>query len=334
MNRVAAVFSVLAALLLSACGNPNQRLDEYLFYDGPQFKLKLVRFYRNVPFDQLGERAVVMCRSNSTADIPSQFPEDTGWRMLGSGDARGSHDAREAARGVTPAYEVLDEHTLVSMLKVFNISFDACGHFINWDPSRLPDSMIDPVEKPDTCAPTGLADCRYLDFEDARMPRYRQVRVEGPGRVSFTVSSRAFRDIAQLHVQTLDNGAVWHVDVEGAGDIRDRLNPGVLRSLPVSSLDAGLEAASLSDWLAGLLPPGGMVIWPDASVVCGARRCASIHFNDSAGNSGVLSLVVASGKDGQLAQAGFESAVYRAGETDARFSSLAGLQKALRAGAT
>ena len=60
---------VILCSLLAACGNPNQRLDEYVFYDGPEFKLKVVRSYRNIPFNYLGEHAVVMCQS----EIPQNF---------------------------------------------------------------------------------------------------------------------------------------------------------------------------------------------------------------------------------------------------------------------
>ena len=63
-------------ILLVACGNPNQRLDEYVFYDGSQFRLKVVRYYRNIPFNQLGEHAVVMCRSENTTQFPAHAQQD------------------------------------------------------------------------------------------------------------------------------------------------------------------------------------------------------------------------------------------------------------------
>ena len=68
MKKVARYFGLLFLFTLLACGEPNQRLDEYEFFQGPQFRLKVVRYYRNIPFNYLGEYAVVMCQSENTAD--------------------------------------------------------------------------------------------------------------------------------------------------------------------------------------------------------------------------------------------------------------------------
>ncbi len=343
------VWIVSLCVLLAGCGNPNQRLDEYVFYDGPQFRLKVVRFYRNVPFDQLGERAIVMCKSANTADFPATDPQDAGWRVLGSVHAQGSNNAREAAVGVKDNYEVFDEHTLIGKMTVLNISFDACGHFINWDPSRLPAAMIDPLEKPDSCAPNGPADCRYLDFEGNRTPRYEQIRVAGKGQVSFTVSSPAFRDVELLHIQTRNNGAVWHVQTVGektpgtsgppssARGEADRLEAETVASLSVSLLENGAEDVSLMGWLESALPPGSMVIWSGSPVTCGNRhepdrqtssaRCAEIRFTDSGGNSGTLYIAMGRGSKNEPANVSFHSAVYRSGDESRVAGSLAALRE-------
>ena len=208
--------------LLAACGEPNQRLDEYIFYDGPQFSLKVVRYYRNIPFNYLGEHAVVMCRSENTAKFQAPDPQDAGWRVLGAGGGQGSRDARQAALRMEDDYEVFDDRTLIAKTHVFNISFDACGHFINWDPSRLPQAMIDPVEKPDSCVPNGPVDCRHYDFQGDRAPRYEQISTAAKGQVGFTVRSKTFKGVESLRVQTSNNGAVWHVKTVGLGKVNCR----------------------------------------------------------------------------------------------------------------
>lgn len=324
MKKILHLVSTLTlCILLLACGNPNQRLDEYVFYDGPQFRLKVVRFYRNIPFDKLGEHAVVMCQSENTAEFPAPDPEDAGWRILGSEDVQGSNTAKEAALGVKDDYEVLDDHTLIGKMKVFNISFDACGHFVNWDPSRLPQAMLNPREKPDSCAPNGPADCRYYDFEDDRTPHYEQIRVAGKGRVSFTVSSPTFRGVERLGVQTRNNGDVWHVETAGA----DRQGPevDVIRSLSMSLLESGMEDISLLDWLESVLPPGSIVIWPDVPVPCGDRRCAEIRFNDIEGNSGALYIAMNMDAENGPGKVSFHSAVYGSGNESRTVKSLTDL---------
>jgi len=322
---------VTLAVLLMACGNPNQRLDEYVFYDGPQFRLKVVRFYRNIPFDTLGEHAVVMCQSENTAKFPAPDPQDAGWRLLGSADARGSNNAREAVPGVKGDYDVFDDHTLVGKMNVFNISFDACGHFINWDPSRLPQAMINPLEKPDSCAPNGQADCRYYDFKGDRKPHYEKIRVAGKGQVSFTASSPTFRGVELLRVQTRNNGAVWHVEPAGFADKR-RLKPDTVRSLSISLPGNGRGGISLMDWFESVLPAGSMVIWPDASVTCGDQQCAEISFNDTEGNSGTLYIAMNMDSENRQGEVIFHSGVYRSGKESRPVRSLAGLRESLATG--
>jgi len=331
---------IILCSLLAACGNPNQRLDEYVFYDGPEFKLKVVRSYRNIPFNYLGEHAVVMCQSENTAEFPAHDQQDAGWRMLGSGSGQGSKNAEEAAAAVKNDYQVLDEHTLIAKTSVFNISFDACGHFINWDPSRLPPSMMNPVQKPDSCAPNGPVDCRYYDFEGERAPRYEQIRVTGKGQVGFTASSKTFKGVTLLSVQTSNNGAVWHV--ETAVSDKQGLTPGTIRSLSVQSLEKELDNTSLVSWFETVLPPRSVVIWPGVLSRCGERRdtgeqtsstpCAEIHFNDIEGNSGTLYIVMDMGSEGSPGKVSFHSGVYNSGGESRPIDSLAGLHEILIAG--
>ncbi|HHJ17449.1 MAG TPA: hypothetical protein ENJ80_12205 [Gammaproteobacteria bacterium] len=313
--------------LLTACGNPNQRLDEHVFYDGPQIQLKVVRYYRNIPFNQLGEHAVVMCRSENTAAFPADEQQDAGWRMLGAGDAHGSKTAEEAALEVKDDYEVLDEHILVAKMNVFNISFDACGHFTNWDPSRLPQSLINPLKKPDSCAPNGPADCRYYDFEGERAPRYENIRVTGDGQVSFTASTPTFRDVELLRVQTGNNGGVWHVETIGTD--KRQVDPATLRALPVSLLESGTGNSSLAEWFESVLPPRSMVVWPETLTDCGKQSCAAIRFNDSKGNGGTLEIALDTAPEGKPGPASFHSGSYRSGEQARPVDSLTDLRKIL-----
>jgi hypothetical protein len=331
---------IILCSLLAACGNPSQRLDEYVFYDGPEFRLKVVRSYRNIPFNYLGEHAVVMCQSENTAEFPAHDQQDAGWRMLGAGSGQGSKNAEAAAVAVKDDYQVLDDHTLIAKTSVFNISFDACGHFINWDPSRLPQSMMNPVEKPDSCAPNGPVDCRYYDFEGERAPRYEQIRVTAKGQVSFTVRSKTFKGAELLSVQTSNNGAVWHV--ETAGSDKQTLKSATIRSLPMRSLEKELDNTSLVNWLESVLPPRSVVIWPGVLSRCGehpgtgeqtsSTPCAEIHFNDVEGNSGTVYIAMAIASEGSPGKVSFHSGVYNAGGKSRPIDSLAGLYENLAAG--
>jgi hypothetical protein len=109
---------------------------------------------------------------------------------------------------------VIDDRTLVWTGNGFQVSFDACGHFQSWYPSRLPAEMIDPVEKPEWCAPAGTADCRNYDFFGDRHPKFEQIEVEPNGRVSFVVRTPALRPNGVLRVESADSGRTWEVRSE------------------------------------------------------------------------------------------------------------------------
>ena len=108
-------------------------------------------------------------------------------------------------------YRVIDERTLVWTGNGLQVSFDACGQFRGWYPANLPAEMIDPVEKPEWCAPAGTADCRNYDFFGERHPRFEQIAVGPGGRVSFVARSPALRPSGALRVQTADSGRSWAV---------------------------------------------------------------------------------------------------------------------------
>ena len=201
----------LLLALLSSCGGGTRKLDEAVFYDGPQFRLKLTRYYENIPLHYVGEVYRVHCGSLETRHSPAHTTQDSGWVTIGNGGAIGSKSAAELVEPVRGAYRVIDERTLVWTGNGFNVSFDACGQFRSWYPANLPAELIDPVEKPEWCAPAGTADCRNYDFMGDRMPRFEQIEVRPDGRVAFMVRSPALRPDGALRVESADSGRNWEV---------------------------------------------------------------------------------------------------------------------------
>jgi hypothetical protein len=197
--------------LLASCGGGTRKLDEALFYDGPYFKLKVTRYFENLPLHYVGEVYRVQCGSPATASTPAARTQDSGWVSVGNGGAIGSKSAAELVEPVSKSYHVIDERTLVWTGNGFQVSFDGCGHFGSWFPSRLPAEMIDPVEKPEWCAPAGTADCRNYDFMGERFPRFDEIKVQPNGKVSFVVRSPAFRPDGVLKVESGDSGRTWEV---------------------------------------------------------------------------------------------------------------------------
>jgi hypothetical protein len=201
--------SLLLATVLTSCGGGTRKLDEAVFYDGPEFKLKLVRYYENLPLHYTGVVYRVMCGSAATANSPAHKTQDAGWVTVGNGGAIGSKSAAELVERVRDNYRVIDERTLVWTGNGFQISYDACGQFRSWYPTSLPRERIDTVPKPEWCAPKGTGDCRHYDFMGDRTPRFESVEVRPGGRVSFVARSAAFKPAGVIRIESSDSGRSW-----------------------------------------------------------------------------------------------------------------------------
>ena len=197
------------ALVAASCRVGVRRLDEAVFHDGPGYRLKVVRYYENLPLHYTGEIYSVQCGSQETRGIEAHSVQDAGWRMLERAGAIGSNSAEDILPRLTGRYLAIDERRLVWVDRLFQVTFDACGTFASWDPTQLPAARIDPVEKPDYCRPKGAGDCRSMDFDGERMPRYVAIHVDRDGRVEFVVRTPAFHDAAELLVRSSDFGSTW-----------------------------------------------------------------------------------------------------------------------------
>ena len=90
----------LVTTLLGGCGGGTRKLDEAVFYQGPQFTLKLTRYYENIPLHYTGEVYRVHCGSAATASLPAHKTQDSGWVSIGNGGAIGSKSAAQLVERV------------------------------------------------------------------------------------------------------------------------------------------------------------------------------------------------------------------------------------------
>lgn len=203
------VMTTIWNIALVSCSQATQKLDEAVFYEGPYFKLKVVRYHENLPLHYTGEVFRVQCASEHTAHSPGHKTQDPGWRTLGNGSAIGSKNAAELVEREHRNYLVIDDQTLVWLGNGVSVSFDACGQFRAWYPTSLPEELIDQVVKPDLCAPKGKADCRHYDFQGDRAPHFGDIQVSRQGAISFTIRSKAFRGERTVRVHSTDFGRTW-----------------------------------------------------------------------------------------------------------------------------
>jgi hypothetical protein len=213
--RMARARAALPVLLLmaagAACGPRLRRLDDAPIHTSPTLRLRLVRYYENLPLHYTGEIYVVQCASDATRDAPAGATSDAGWVALGRGGAIGSERAADLVASQRERYHVLGARLLVWTGTVLKVSFDGCGSFATWDPTTLGADAILPAPKPDFCAPVGAGDCRYMDFEGDRAPRYEEIVATEGGAITFRISSKAFRRAAALRVSSEDGGTTWTV---------------------------------------------------------------------------------------------------------------------------
>ena len=101
--RTAAAAAVLVSAGLTGCSD-TRRLDEAVFYEGPVFTLKVVRFYRNLFLSYNGETFSVQCSSENTAGYGGNKFTEPGWYELGSGGAIGTKNADDVVEQVKAQY--------------------------------------------------------------------------------------------------------------------------------------------------------------------------------------------------------------------------------------
>lgn len=204
------IFSLVLVWLASGCDSRTSKLDEEVFLVAPGLTLKLVRYHEYLPLHYSGEVFRVMCSSPATESERGGKMREMGWKTLGGGPAIGSRNASELVPKVRKDYRVIDGEILVWLSIVFNVSYDGCHSFITWDPTTLPPEMLQPVEKPDYCQPSGGADCRYYDFLDENHPRYSNISATREGHISFDIHSTGLKD-GFLHIKSDDGGRNWQL---------------------------------------------------------------------------------------------------------------------------
>lgn len=205
----AAVATALASA--AACGPAGGKLDEATFYEGRHFRLKLVRYFENLPLHYTGEVFRVHCASAGTANSPAHKTQDAGWVTLANGGAIGSKSAARLAERERRNYAVVDDRTLAWIGNGVNVSFDACATVRGWYLKSVPPELIVPAAKPDFCAQPKV-DCSHLDFVGDRAARFTDLQVDPQGSVSFVVHSRAFRNAGAISVHSPDSGRTWKVE--------------------------------------------------------------------------------------------------------------------------
>lgn len=210
----------LLTLLLSACSKELRKLDEAVFLDTPQLKLKLVRYYENLPFSYSGEIYVTQCSSPNSKELSASNINAAGWLVIDRGAALDSKSAADVVEKVRHRYTVIGDGILYWSFVPLDISLDGCRTFITWSPVTLPGEMIIPAALPEHCKYDKEAVCARMygpmwPFQaEGRLPHYFDVRATRSGEISFRIQSAAIKNGSVLFVTSHDGGKSWDVKVD------------------------------------------------------------------------------------------------------------------------
>lgn len=201
----------MLALATISCTPSTRYLDEHSLLATPEVELKLRRYWQSVPLSFEGETYVILCRSWRTRGEPAAPDHPAGWTVIDRGAAIGSGSAAELAKRMASRYLVLPGGAVVWSHVTIQFALDGCARKVSWSPTTLPAATIRPTARPDFCSDAPILACRMLDFQDARLPRYSDVRVAASGEIAFWVRSRAFATMQSLQVRSADGGRTWSV---------------------------------------------------------------------------------------------------------------------------
>jgi hypothetical protein len=216
IQRRAGILSIIALVgtLLASCFSSTRKLDETIFFVGSGFKLKLVRYYDDIPLHYSGEISVIHCATDQTRSIRAHTrTQEDGWMKVEHvGGVLGSKSSAEILERVQLKPRVIDEQTLTIIGdNRFLATFDGCRTFINWNVRQLPDELITQQPRPEHCKYLATDICPGVTtFEGDRLLQFSNVRIDTQsGYISFLVKSKAFKDGVNIAVSSRDRGRTW-----------------------------------------------------------------------------------------------------------------------------
>jgi hypothetical protein len=219
MRRVIVLLALAAAATgcsrvvagAAALSGHTTRADDAVLYDTPKLQMRVVRYREYYPFSNIGYSYSVECARKGET-----------WTRLTTALDSVSPSAAAIAKSLRETIRVYNDDIVVWDLWGHpRVSADGCKTFRLWLPTSIDASLIDPAPiwpkekepapleaKPWFCAKPDT-DCREWEFGGERRLHYANAAVLADGTISFDVSSRAFRKVRLLHVESHDWGLTW-----------------------------------------------------------------------------------------------------------------------------
>lgn len=218
----AAIFPVAAALV-AACGPLYETTAHRALPAVHGMELKLVQVFEQLPPHVANLRHSVICRSPATARLRGDAENGVppGWALVGSlADVVDPDPTPSAQRRALDEAEVLARQSLLDgpgwlawdTGYRLDVTLDRCATWARFRPAEsLPLREIDTAQARFKCEPL---DCAGIAMELTHPMSIRDLRVDlprggAPGRIAFTVESRALAGDGLRHVESLNGGRSW-----------------------------------------------------------------------------------------------------------------------------
>ncbi len=223
----------ILAILISGCGNSQEKTGEATLFRSDKLNIKLVQIYTDMPWHYYGLSHEIWCQSPQTAE--SNYGEsERGWKRLGFSTISepGQSPSRETKRraldkatseGSLHLHVINDEIFAYADGENFTVTFDGCKDFSYWRARNIPLDMIIPLENSPYCL--GGKCPPEANFWGDRNVTYSDIQIDVTSKnISFHAHSKGLIG-GKVVVTSKDAGMHWEAVKEPTTTTHNTVTP-------------------------------------------------------------------------------------------------------------
>lgn len=209
----------ILAILISGCGNSQEKTGEATLFHSDKLNIKLVQIYTNMPWHYYGLSHEIWCQSPQTSEL-NYYGIDRGWNRFGASSISepGQSPSREtkqivlnkaATTGAQHLHVINDEIVAYADGEFFRATFDGCESFSSWSARTIPLEMVIPLENSPYCI--GGKCPPEANFWGDRNVTYSDIQIDITSKnISFHAHSKGLIG-GKVVVSSKDAGMHWEV---------------------------------------------------------------------------------------------------------------------------
>jgi len=222
----------ILGILISGCGNSQEKTGETVLFRSDKLNIKLVQIYTDMPLHYYGLSHEIWCQSPQTSEL--RYHEmDQGWDRFSTSTISepGQSPSREtkqkalskaATAGAQRLHVINNEIVAYADGEFFTVTFDGCKFHSVWSARDIPLDMVIPVESSPYCQNEKCPS--WANFRDDRSITYSDIKIDVSSKgISFLAHSKGLRG-GKVAVTSRDAGLHWEV-VSGTTNITPKNTP-------------------------------------------------------------------------------------------------------------